>query len=118
MTPSPKFKIKHELKKKDGKIRFKKLNPNGHEHFFIKIYVEGDLDSLKMVEYELHSTFKNPIRESTNRESGFPLNIWTWGEFDIYVIFHFKDGTTKETVYPLKYSNQLVADPKQYRKET
>lgn len=102
--------VRHEFNKRRGKILSKRFHKGGYEHFYLHIYVDGEdaeLDSLERVEYQLHSTFDRPLRVARDRSRNFQLNIWTWGEFDIYVTFHFLDGRVEERVHSLKYSDQL-----------
>ena len=107
MPRSSNREVKHELVKKRGKIRFRKFSRDGFDHFNLLIYVEGDLRDLESVEYELHPSFADPIRRVTQREGGFPLRIWTWGEFEIAVTFYLADGSTEQTVHNLLYSKLL-----------
>ena len=111
------LQIKHEILKKGGKVKFKRFRKNGNDHFHINIYIDGEkdeFDQLERVEYELHPTFNNPNRSITKREDGFPLKIWTWGEFDIQVTFYFLDGKVSDKVYQLRYSNELPTKEDDY----
>ena len=113
------LQVKHELVRRGDKVRFRKFHKGGAEHFNLRISVEGsDLEEVESVEYELHPTFPSPLRTVTKKEDGFPLEIWTWGEFEIPVTFHFKDGTVAETVYNLEYSDQLPTSEEGYIDET
>lgn len=118
MTEPAGLTVCHELRKRNGKVRFRKFNRDGAEHFNLAVYVTGDLSQLEAVTYELHPTFRSPVRTVTNPAGGFRLEIWTWGEFDIDVTFHFKDGRTASTTYSLEYSDELPEDPSEYRDET
>ena len=63
------------------------------------IKVEGpaeELDELESVTYELHPTFKDPIRLIDDRESGFELTGTAWGEFMVHVTLRRKDGSSEE----------------------
>lgn len=113
------LQVKHELVRRGGKIRFRKFHRGGAEHFNLRISVEGsDVGDLESVEYELHPTFPSPLRKVTKREGGFPLDIWTWGEFEIPVTFYFQDGAVAGTRYQLEYSNELPAGEEEYVDET
>ncbi len=99
--------VKSKLLETDGKIRYAIFRDGGHEHYNIKIYVEGpdeDLDRIERVEYLLHPTFRRRRRVSTERADGFPLELWAWGMFDIEVTFELKDGTSERTSYYLRFS--------------
>lgn len=108
------FQIQHELIKLRGKIPFMKYSSNGREHYNLKIFVDGDLEELASVEYELHPTFTVPNRHIYEARGGFPLVIWTWGEFDIHVTFHYKDGAVGSAVHHLSYSDILPSNPDDY----
>lgn len=118
MTPLTRdMKIRHKLLKRHGKIRSRRFREGGYEHFNIRVFVDGDIEDLQSVEYELHSTFRNPRRVVNNSDHGFALDIWTWGEFDIPVTLHFRDGSTEQVVYPLTYSGELPASDSAYTNE-
>ena len=110
--------VQHELLKRQGKIRFRKFNRNGAEHFNLRLYIKGDTGGLKSVTYELHPTFADRVRKVTNPTGGFRLDIWTWGEFDIDVTFRYRDGSTSSTTYPLEYLSRLPAEESAYIDET
>lgn len=112
------IQIKHELVRHRGKVRFRKFRRGGYENFRVKLYVSGDIDNIKKVEYELHPSFRNSLRVGRDREKGFPIEIWTWGEFEILVTVYYNDGTEEEHTYDLKYSNELPADNSAYFDET
>ena len=84
------------------------------ECYNLRIFVEGDINSLERVEYELHPSFYNPLKRVDKRKGGFPLEIWTWGEFDITVSFYYKDGSVTGTVFSLAYSNELPSEDDAY----
>jgi hypothetical protein len=104
----------HELVKRRGKILMRRFKGLSNECFRIRLYVTGNIDALESVEYELHPSFPSPIQRVRTRRGGFPLEIWTWGEFDISVTFYPKVGAATETVYSLSYSNQLPAADEAY----
>ncbi len=110
--------VHHEILKKSGKIRVRKFTRNGYDQYRIKLSISGPLDTISHVEYELHPTFKEPIRISKNRTEGFPIDFWTWGEFEILVTAHYLDGSEESTVFELKYGSQLPADSSFYFDET
>ena len=118
MPSKPELHVRHALRKRNGKIRFRKFNASGAEHFAIRLYVEGDVDALESVTYELHPTFPNRVRHVRDPQGGFKLDIWTWGEFDVDVTFHRQDGESESTVYPLEYGSELPSDPGAYVDET
>ena len=58
----------------------------GDDRWKWSIWLEGpdqELDTVQSVRYFLHSTFRNPVREVTDRHSKFRLDSIGWGEFRI-----------------------------------
>jgi transcription initiation factor IIF auxiliary subunit len=99
--------IRSELLRTDGRIRYRVFREGGREHYNLRIYLEGSQDELwqiTKVEYLLHPSFRKPLRESTDAASGFAIEIWTWGMFDIQVMLHLRDKTTQASHYYLRYS--------------
>lgn len=118
MTPRPSdVNIRHRLLKRRGKIRSRRFREGGSEHYKIRLFVDGDIEALQRVEYHLHPTFHNPHRVVDDPEGGFALDIWSWGEFEIPVTLHFQDGSEREIVYPLAYSEELPASDSAYTNE-
>jgi transcription initiation factor IIF auxiliary subunit len=111
------IRVKHELLKRRGKVRSRRFRSDGAEHFKLRLFLEGQLGNVESVEYELHPTFQNPVRKVTQREGGFPLDLWTWGEFEVPVTVRFKDGSVKELVHDLSYSDDLPRNPSAYTNE-
>ena len=64
---------------------------------------EEVLSEVERVEYTLHRTFPNRIREATSPETQFELTTNGWGTFPIRVAVYFKDGTSYRTVHALKF---------------
>lgn len=118
MANDRRLSVRHELRKKQGRIRVRRFHREGSEHFAVRLYVEGDTGDLTAVTYELHPTFREPERTVSDPARGFALDIWTWGEFDVDVTFHSRDGTSSTTVYALKYSDELPAEESAYIDET
>ena len=110
--------VKHEILKRGGRIRFRKFTKGGYDHFKIRLTVSGPLSQIEYVEYELHPSFWDPVRISKKRSAGFPIEFWTWGEFEILVTAHFLDGHDEELIYNLKYSSELPAEDAAYYDET
>lgn len=66
----------------------------GDEWWSWSIWVDGpdsELDEIDFVEYTLHPTFRNPVREVRNRTNKFMLSTAGWGGFDIYARVVRKD---------------------------
>jgi transcription initiation factor IIF auxiliary subunit len=89
-----------------GKIKYQIFHSGGREHYHISIWLEGsdiELDAIEKVEYELHPTFRNRNRNSSNRSKKFGITFWTWGMFAIKTTIHYKKGTTEISNYYLSY---------------
>ena len=110
--------VRHKVLRKAGRVRFRKFSRNGYDQFKIRVSVSGPLSEIESVEYELHPTFINPVRISRDRSGGFPIEFWTWGEFEIFVTIHFVDGRDEELTYYLAYSSELPSEASAYHNET
>lgn len=110
--------VQHQIIKKSGRIRFRKFTKGGYDHFKIRLSLTGPLASIQYVEYELHTTFRDPIRISKERAAGFPIEFWTYGEFEVLVTAHFFDGHTEGLAYYLEYSSELPSEDSAYFDET
>lgn len=79
--------------------------PAGDDRWDWEIRLEGPsevLDAVERVEYVLHETFPNPVRVRDNRDDGFSLESNGWGEFDVGIKVHFKDGGVEKLRHPLR----------------
>ena len=110
--------VEHSLVKKGGKVRFRKFTTDGYDQFRLRVNVSGPLDEIAYIEYELHPTFRDPVRISTDRKNGFPIEFWTWGEFEVLVTVHLAEGRKAEQVYMLEYSEELPSTDEEYFDET
>jgi len=85
--------------------RFLKIK-NGRDYYRILVsldpYQTKALSNVEKVVYYLHKTFRNPVREITDRSSNFELKTAAWGEFTIRAEVYLKDR--KE---PLRLSRYL-----------
>ena len=57
------------------------------------------LARIESVDYVLHATFPNPNRTAKNSLDRFALESSGWGEFDLFITVHFRDGSTEEAQY-------------------
>lgn len=64
---------------------------------------ENELNKIDNVIYNLHFTFKDPVRVIKTRNNKFRIDSSGWGIFTIYVRINFKD----ETVIDLEHDLQL-----------
>ncbi len=66
---------------------------------------EGDnINDIKYVEYQLHSSFKNPIKKSRKASDNFAITLNGWGTFVLRARIVFKDPQIKT----LALSHNLV----------
>jgi hypothetical protein len=73
----------------------------GKLYYNVVIYLNGtneDLDDIVFVEYELHPTFKNRIKTSSDRDSNFSIEIWTYGFFNVKATIKTYDKKAKPIV--------------------
>ena len=87
--------VRIKLRKKDGRVKFKRFRSGGWEHYNPSIWIDGpddELDKVDRVEYELHESFAKPIRISSRRDRKFRISLWTWGVFDVALTIYYKDG--------------------------
>lgn len=71
-----------------------KTRADGKQLFKIKAWLKGDkkwLDRVFSVEYQLHETFKNPHRYSTDRANNFEIRTNSWGAFRLRARVNFND---------------------------
>jgi transcription initiation factor IIF auxiliary subunit len=64
------------------------------------------LREVKCVEYHLHPTFPNPVREVCHRGTStraFPLTATGWGTFNLKARVYFSDGSVEELTHYLKF---------------
>lgn len=98
VNPAERLQLTHTsryLKMKNGRAYYRlvvSLSPNQ----------SGLLSNVERVVYFLHKTFKNPVREVTNREDNFELRTAAWGEFTIRAEVYLKGQTD-----PIRLSRYL-----------
>jgi transcription initiation factor IIF auxiliary subunit len=62
----------------------------------------GVINGIRTVEYTLHPTFPNPVREITDADHAFALQSEGWGTFSIEIRVFYNDGHEDELEYALK----------------
>ena len=65
------------------------------------------LDRIQCVQYRLHPTFPNPLRQVCKRGSGaqpFALSSTGWGTFSIAIKVQFRNGSTQAVTHMLSFS--------------
>ena len=75
---------------------------------FLDANQSGELDDIKYVEYVLHPTFDNPIREIDDRKSKFMLSTSGWGTFKLKAFAYKKDGTKVKLEHELELDYPVV----------
>lgn len=93
-----------------GRIEYKSAS-GGKKHFHIEVFVHEEpqtLETIRMVEYKLHDTFRQPVRQNDDQASGFAESFYTWGIFTVFVTVLFTDGRLEKFRFPLDY--QLPPD--------
>lgn len=71
------------------------------------VYVdEGEnvLREIESVEYLLHRTFPNPLRQIDDPTTRFACRSAGWGAFEVFITIHFKNGTELKTSYLLDFA--------------
>ncbi len=119
MTIASDVTMKRELvKDKAGRIRFRKFREGGYDHYLLRIFLDGNLDGIDFVNYELHPSFKVPIRTSDGRKDRFAVTFWTYGEFDITANLFYKNKEKKQLTFQLEYSDELPGEESAYFDES
>ena len=75
------------------------------------VWLEGtaeELADISKVVYTLHPSFVDPVHEIKTRSNGFKLKSMGWGEFELHLALHFKDGKVRNRKHWVK----LVEPPK------
>ena len=88
------IKVRHLARQKDSRI------------WKWSVWLDADdetLDTVEAVVYQLHSTFRNPVREITDRASNFELASSGWGQFMIYLTIRYKGGREEPRQHYLSF---------------
>ena len=89
-----------------GRIQYKQRRGE-RRHFHVAVFVDEPqerLDRIRMVEYRLHDTFKEPLRQTDTRENRFEESFFTWGKFTIEVTVLYRDMEVEKYRFYLDYS--------------
>ena len=79
----------------------------GNDYWDWWIWIESDDDNLDKIDnviYNLHYTFRQPVRIIKTREDKFKLKTSGWGTFTIYARLNFKDNSVLELEHELELS--------------
>jgi transcription initiation factor IIF auxiliary subunit len=69
------------------------------------VWLEGpaeEMAEIAKVVYTLHPSFVEPVQEIKTRGNGFKLDSMGWGEFELHLALHFKDGKVRNRKHWLK----------------
>jgi transcription initiation factor IIF auxiliary subunit len=69
----------------------------------------GELNKVEEVEYILHPTFPNPVRNITTKDNQFELEANGWGTFELKAFVKMKNGKKIK----LKHNLELRYDKKE-----
>ncbi len=72
----------------------------------------SSINDVKYVEYQLHSSFKNPVKRIRNSETGFAISAKGWGTFLLRARIMFKDLERKAV--SLEHVLEFVDGDKEY----
>jgi len=81
-----------------------KTTYKGEDWWKWSVWVEAparELDTIKVVTYVLHPTFRNRVRKIESRATKFRLDSSAWGSFTIRVQIEFKDGSKQRLTHEL-----------------
>jgi hypothetical protein len=94
-TKADEFVSEGLIKALGGIITRNDSRPLGDGRYSWKVWLEAEeetLDRIDYVVYKLHPTFPRPEIRLTNRAENFALTAEGWGEFEIKIEVHYKDG--------------------------
>jgi transcription initiation factor IIF auxiliary subunit len=80
-------------------------NYAGDDYWRWSVWLEGsdwELDQVQSVTYNLHPTFKNPVRVVESRSDKFRLKAAGWGVFTLYANVLRKDGSKERLSHYLQ----------------
>lgn len=92
------FVIKVE---RDRNVEARKFANSKYLNFYIRIYIDVEnssarniytLDDVSFVKYELHPSYKEPVRVASDRQNNFELKVWTYGFYPIKATVYLKYG--------------------------
>src|SRR6266478_1613774 len=76
--------------------RDRRLDTADKEYYRLLIFLDADtperLDDVAAVTYRLHPSFRDPVRQVSDRQSSFEIRTAGWGEFNMTAEVSFKGG--------------------------
>jgi hypothetical protein len=85
----------------------------GNDRWKWSVWLEGDdaeLSAVEAVEYHLHPTFPNPVREVKDRSTKFRLDSSGWGVFQLNARARRTDGSVVHLTHTLELFYPQVTD--------
>jgi transcription initiation factor IIF auxiliary subunit len=76
----------------------------GDDYWKWSVWIKGpakELDQVESVTYNLHPTFRNPVRRVDSRENNFRLDTSGWGTFTLYATLLRTSGKTERLSHDL-----------------
>jgi hypothetical protein len=64
-----------------------------HRHYRLLLSVRGTSDDTYAVTYQLHESYRDPVRESVDRTNDFQLAFTSYGDFVVQAKVRSKSGT-------------------------
>ncbi|WP_296703488.1 pYEATS domain-containing protein [Algoriphagus sp.] len=77
----------------------------GKDSWDWSIWIESSdsgLEQIDYVIYNLHSSYKNPVKKINSRTNNFRLDSSGWGTFTIYIRLHFLDKSILDLEHELE----------------
>lgn len=88
-----------------GRIQYKQRE-GGKKHFHLALFLDEPPEALatvRLVEYSLHDTFREPVRHNDKRDDQFCETLYTWGKFTVEANVLFTDGRIEKFAFFLDY---------------
>jgi hypothetical protein len=80
-SKDPKILAKFELNDEEPSV----FSAGGHTHYKIKLFVEDVPEDCLSAVYELHETYRQPVRAVPRGVPGFAEEITSYGDFSVRV---------------------------------
>ena len=102
-TKSNAFIIKVE---RDKNVEPKNFDRSKYLNYYVRIYIDIDpsalsrlqnayyFDDISFVKYELHPSYVEPIRTSSDQRNNFELKVWSYGFYPIKATIYLKTGNS------------------------
>lgn len=90
---------------RDSMVAPRKFEKSKFLNFYVRIFIDINpallsnfqnsytLDDISFVKYELHPSYLEPIRTSSDNRNNFELKVWTYGFYPIKATIYLKMGS-------------------------